>query len=161
MKLVKMDLPANTGNGGGKFLKIEIGQSVSGVFRGEPITFYQRWPRGGNKEVSQEPKPGFDPRFKVNFVVYEDGKFVAKIFDFNVAVYNQMADINEAYDLESIKCRIGRVAAGKGSHYMVLPLIKEAIPPKALKDIEAVELHSLGEQAPTPGTGEFGSEIPF
>jgi hypothetical protein len=168
MKLQKIDMPARSGNGGGKFLKLDIGESVTGVFRGEPHMFYQKWPRGGNKETSDVPKPGFDPRFKVNLVVHEDGKFVPKIFEYPVPVNNQMADIQDAYDITTIKCKISRVASGKGSIYMVLPMIKEPISAKAMKEIEAVPLYSLSGQSapPQPGVAwgddeDAGSEPEF
>jgi hypothetical protein len=154
MQTQKRDVPAGTGSGGGKFLKIEVGQSVTGVFRGETVSYWQKWPKGGVKEQSDIPKPGFQERFKVNFVVWEDGAFVAKIFDMNLFSYNQIADINESMDVETIKCRISRQATGKGSTYMIMPMLKEPLSPANLKAIEAVELNSLGasqQQATDPG----------
>ena len=163
MKTQKRDAPANTGTGGGKFLKIEIGQSVTGVFRGEAVSYWQKWPKGGAKETSDEPKPGFDERFKVNFVIHEEGAFVAKILDMNLALYNQMAEVNEAYDVETIKCKISRQPAGKGSIYLLLPLLKkdDAIAPKALKAIEAVELITLGAHSSTSAEVVDGKDVPF
>jgi hypothetical protein len=164
----KRDVPANTGSGGGRFLKIEIGQSANGVFRGQPVSYWQKWPKGGNKETSDIPKPGFEERFKVNFIIHEEGAFVAKILDMNLALYNQMAEVNEAYDVETIKCKISRQPAGKGSIYLLLPLLKkdDAIPAKTLAAIEAVELLPLGPapaQAPknhAPGASD-PDEVPF
>ncbi len=150
----KREVPASTGSGGGKFLKIEIGQSVKGVFRGEPQIYYRKWPKGGVKVESDVPAAGFDERYKVNFVTQEDGVFVAKIFDCNVYIYNQIADINESMDIETIKCKISRQSAGKGSTYMILPIIKEVISAKALAEIEAIELIPLGKQPPQPDTGD-------
>lgn len=160
MKLQKIDLPASTGNGGGKFLKIEIGHSVVGVFRGEPHIFYQKWPRNGTKETSDLPKPGFDPRFKVNFVVFEDGKFTSKIFEYGVSVNNQMAAINDSCDIDQIKCSISRVATGKGSNYMVLPVLKEPLSAKALAEIEKVLLHDL-DGSGLAQTETKSGEVPF
>jgi hypothetical protein len=156
VKTQKRDIPAGTGTGGGKFLKIEIGQSVNGVFRGEAMSYWQRWPKGGVKETSDEPKPGFAERFKINFVVHEEGAFISKIFDCNVQTYNQIAEINESMDIEAMKCKISRQPTGKGSMYMVLPLLKEPLKPKALAEIEATELHSLGPQANPQGDDAIG-----
>lgn len=165
MKTEKRDMPAGTGNGGGKFLKIAIGQSATGVFRGETVSYWQRWPKGGVKETSDIPKPGFEERFKVNFVVHEEGAFTAKILDMNVALYNQMAEVNEAYDVETIKCRISRQPSGKGSIYLLLPLLKkeDAIAPKTLAAIEAVELIPLGPSAAPSqdAPADSGEGLPF
>ncbi len=150
MKTQKRDVPAGTGSGGGKFLKIEIGHSATGVFRGETVSYWQRWPRGGNKETSDEPKVGFEERFKVNFIILEEGVFVAKILDMNLALYNQLADVNESYDAETIKCKISRQPAGKGSIYLLLPLLKETLTPKMLKQIAAAELNTLSSAKEAP-----------
>jgi hypothetical protein len=163
MQTQKRDMPAGNGSGGGKFLKVEVGQSVTGVFRGEFVSYWQKWPKGGNKETSDVEKPGFQERFKVNFVVFEDGAFVAKILDCNLFLYNQIADINESLDIETIKCKVTRQATGKGSTYFAMPVLKEPIPAKALKAIEAVELNSLGlSVAPQQqATGTEGENVPF
>jgi hypothetical protein len=162
MQTQKREMPEGAGNGGGKFLKIAIGQNATGVFRGEPVSYWQKWPKGGVKETSETQKPGFEERFKVNFVIHEEGVFTAKILDMNLALYNQMAEINEAYDIETIKCKISRQPSGKGSIYLLLPLLKESIPAKALKQIEAVELIPLGP-APSQSApaNENTDEIPF
>ena len=160
MQTQKRDAPM--GMGGGKFLKLEVGQSVSGVFRGEIKSYWQNWPKGGTKETSDVAKPGFQERFKVNFVVYEEGAFVAKIFDLNLFTYNQIATINESMDIETIKCTISRQATGKGSTYFIMPNLKEPLKPVALEAIGKVPLVPIGqmpaqEQAP----GDDNGELPF
>lgn len=161
MKTQKRDIPAGTGTGGGKFLKIEVGQSVAGVFRGEPQSFWQKWPKGGNKETSDVPKPGFDERFKINFVINDpELGLVAKIFECNLFVYNQIAEINESMDIEAMTCKISRQQSGKGSTYFIMPNLKEKIQPKALAAIEAVELNHLGGEA-GPQSETKSDEVPF
>lgn len=155
MKTQVRDMPQGSG-GGGKFLKIEVGQSVSGVFRGETVSYWQKWPKGGTKELSDIPKPGFQERFKVNFIVYEEGAFVAKIFDCSLATYNQIATINESMDVETIKCTVSRQATGKGSSYFVMPNLKEPLKPAQLKAVSEVELNTLNQSSPplqATGTG--------
>lgn len=160
MKTQVREMPQGSGSGGGKFLKMEVGQSVSGVFRGETVSYWQKWPRGGVKETSDIPKPGFQERFKVNVVIHEEGQFIAKIFDCSLATYNQIATINESMDIETIKCTISRQPAGKGSAYFVMPNLKEPLKPAQLKSIEAVELNSLAQGTIAPSQdmaagGEF------
>lgn len=161
MKTQKREVPAGTGNGGGKFLKIEIGQSVNGVFRGDPQVYWRKWPKGGVKVESDVEQEGFEERYKVNFVINEGGVPTPKIFDMNLYTYNQLADINESYDVETIKVKISRQPTGKGSTYLLLPLLKEPIPPSFLKQLESIELIEL-KRGDTPApTGNFDSEIPF
>lgn len=159
MKTQVRDMPQGSG-GGGKFLKIEVGQSVSVVFRGETVSYWQKWPKGGMKELSDIPKPGFQERFKVNAVVFEDGAFVAKIFDCSLATYNQIATINESMDIETVKCTVTRQATGKGSAYFVMPNLKEPLKPQALKQVSEVALHDLSGQA-APLAAVSGEDLPF
>lgn len=132
------------GNGdGGNYLKIEDNSSVNGILRGDVLKFYQLWPQGGDKQVFDKPTLGASPRFKVNFIVHEDGKFCAKVWEFPPTVSNMLADIAEAYDLTQTKIKISKHKQGKKTSYMILPLANEKLSPKVLKEINAVELNTL------------------
>ncbi len=159
MKITKRDIPA--GNGSSMFLKIKDGESVKGIFRGEPYEFFQVWENGRSRMVEPNNPEG-KSRFRCNFIVQEDGKFVAKTFEFGLTVYNQMADINEEYELETTKVKISRRGSGKDTEWSLLPLLKEPIPPKVLKEIEAVQLNVL-EQKPQQqaDSANFDGEPPF
>lgn len=151
---------------GGNFIKLESGQSVTGVFRGDVLEFYQSWPKGGEKQVSLEPFEGGKLRMKANFVVHEGGKFVAKIFEFPVRVNNMLADIASEYDLNKTKIKLTRQGEGKNTNWMILPITKEPLSAKQLKEIAAVELNILGEAAHRPEAIEDaesadGEEAPF
>jgi hypothetical protein len=130
--------------GPSKFLKIPDGQSVNGVFRGEIHTFYNKWVNGKGQEVGPD-EPGAKPRFKLNFVTYENGAFIAKIFEFPQTVYNQLADIHEVYPLDKTKVQITRRGTGTDTVYMILPLVapKDVLSPGLLQQIEAVQLNVL------------------
>jgi hypothetical protein len=163
-------MPKNDGNGGA-YLKLEDGTAVTGVFRGEVFEFFQIWPYGGDKQVFATRVPGSSSRFKINFVTQEGGKFVAKVWEIGLSVYNQLADIAEEYDLEVTKVKITRRGEGKATNYMVLPLIKEKIPKAAMAEIEAVKLNALDAHlapVPTPPGkfddetgGDDSEEVPF
>lgn len=141
--------------GGGNFLKFESGQEMTGVFRGEPLEFYQAWPKGGDKKVALEPFPGAKLRFKCNFVVHEGGKFTAKVFEFGVRLNNQLADIAEEYDLSKTKIKIKRQGSGKETSWSIMPIAREPLSAKQLKEIEAVELNVLDDtQAPAAEVSE-------
>lgn len=151
MRLTKREGPKSEGNGPSNYLKVGDGQKVSGVFRGECHEFWQVWPQGGQKQVFADPTPGASNRFKANFVVHEDGKFVAKVFEFGLTFYNQLAEIGENYDLETTKIQISRRGLGKATQWMVLPL--GPVDKKALPLIEATPLNilnggQLSESAP-------------
>lgn len=133
----------NSDEGGGSFLKIEDGQSVTGVFRGNVHKYYQLWPQGGEKKVSDEPFPGAQLRFKANFVVYENKQFVAKIFDFVANTNNSLANLSKVCDVRKTKVMITRNGMGKKTTYTVLPVLNEPITEEQLKKIEAVELNLL------------------
>jgi hypothetical protein len=71
---------------------------------------------------------------------------VAKIFDFPISVYEQLAEINKEYDLEKIKIKISRKGSGMGdTEWNVLPLLsqKDVLTPAILAQIEAVPLNIL------------------
>lgn len=171
MKFPKKAAPMNEGISAANYLKIGDGQSVTGVPRGEVFEFFQKWPQGGQKEVFLVPTSGATPRYKINVVVHEDGKFAAKVFEFGTSVYNQFAEIADNFDMEKTKIKISRKGSGKNTEWFILPL--GAVEPKALKSIALVELNSFapkvddaGDTGKTPWSGsddETGgaSGVPF
>ncbi len=160
MKFTKRSALASEGTSAANYLKILDGQSVTGVPRGEVFEYWQKWPQGGMKEVFAVPTMGASSRFKINVVVQEDGKFVAKVFDFGPRVYNQLADIAEELDLTKTKIKISRRGSAKNTEWNIFPL--GTVEGKALTAIEAVELNKLGASGSTPApAADDGGELPF
>lgn len=158
MKFNKREVSSGgTSEGGNLFLKIKDGDKVNGVCMGEIYEFRTLWDNGKSTVVTE----GGKPRFRVNFIVYEDGKFVAKIWEFGVKVYNQLADLHDVYPLDVTKVRISRTGSTKdNTSYQVLPLVsdKDKLTPAKLKEIEAVELVSLKhQQGQSPGNTQSPS----
>lgn len=157
--------------GGGPYLKIEDNSSVIGVVRGEVLEFYQIWPKGGDKQMFDSPTPGASPRFRVNFIVYEEKRFTAKIWEYPPTVSNMLADIADSYNLETTKIKISKTKQGKQTTYMILPLAgeKDRLSEKTVKEIAAVNLNILsirpsaqGDQPPEYPSGHDSREdIPF
>lgn len=167
MKLPKRSAPISEGNGSNLFLRLKDGESITGICRGEVYTFFNRW-TGKTSEVVSEDAEGAKPRYRVNFVTVEEGVLVAKIWEFPNAVLEQLEGINDEYPLEKTKIKITRRGTGTDTIYMILPLLKEPISPKAMKEIEAVHMNILEhKQKPSTETREQKDqyfeeeEVPF
>lgn len=158
MKFTKREVQSGE-KGSNLFLKLADGQSVTGVLRGENYEFYNKW-INGKSQLTTADDPEGKSRFRANFVTVEDGRLTAKIWEFPLTVYNQLADIAEEYDLEKTKIKITRRGTGTDTVYMILPLLKEPISAKAIKEIEAVKLNIL-EHKPKNEPPAFGQEHQF
>lgn len=148
------DLPQETS--GGSFVKIGAGESVIGVFRGEPHDFRQHWV-GDRSEIclggssgdgcvhcANGIRPTF--RFRINFMVKEGNAYIAKIFEQGRRVYDQLKGLHADYDLEQTVVKISRQGSGKDDTvYSVLPLPppKGSLSKEALSAIKDVKLHDL------------------
>lgn len=141
MKFRKLELQENSG----KFLRIKSGESIKGVFRGEIYEFMIKW-ENNKSHVVENLDLTKNNRFKLNFVVFEEGRFIAKIWEFSQTVYNTLSSIAEEYPLEKTKVKITRQGVGTETTYHILPLLNEPLGPQALSQIEAVELAFLGTQ---------------
>lgn len=156
------------------FLKIEAGQSVEGVFRGDPVDFYQHWPKGGEKSICSGSgcpscaagvKRNF--RFLINFVMKENAAYVAKVWEQSGTVYDDMRGLHESgYDLEKTVVRITRKGNGKDTTYHIVPKPDGKLTPATEKAIAAVKLNELGqgasESTPAREPGEDAQEeAPF
>lgn len=158
-KLIKRDVPKHEGNGTSNYLKISDGKSATGVFRGEIFEFWQSWPKGGTKQIFDEPTAGASSRFRFNFVTREDGKAIAKVWEFGLTVYNMLAEISENFDLETTQIKITRRGTDKNTQWMIIPL--GAIPAAGLKEVSAVPLNILNGRDNTPPLPDESERIPF
>jgi hypothetical protein len=164
MNIPKREIPIGNNASGDLFLKLGDGESKIGVCRGDLYEFFQVWENNRSRLVKPD-EPGAKSRFRLNFVSYEDGKFVARIWEFGLMVYNQLADINEEYPLEKTKLKVTRKGKGTDTVYMILPMLKEPISAKGLKDLDGVTLNVLvhPEKSESKGTfeSEMDEELPF
>lgn len=133
------------------YLKIAEGQPVIAVLRGELHTFFKRW-HEGKSEVVVEGTPGGKRKFSVNAVIYENGGFVAKVWEFSGPVYDQLYEINEEYPLSQIKIKITRKGQKLDTEYKILPLLKDEdkLTTEILNAINAVPLNILDKPAQSP-----------
>ena len=128
--------------GSSLFLKLKDGESATGVFRGEIFEFYSKWV-GNRSQVTNALDQEGKARFRLNFVMKDGGRFTAKIWEFGVAVYNQLGEINEEYPLEETKVKITRRGTSTETTYTILPLLKDKISDAAKKEIELTPLNIL------------------
>lgn len=146
MNFNKRETP--TGGQSHLFIKFKDGESKTGIFRGEVYEFHQIW-ENGKSQIVNEDHPQAKSRFRANFVVFEDGRFTPKIFEFGLGVYNQLAEIAEEYKIEEIKVKITRRGTGMDTTWMILPLLKEPISAKIMNEIESIPLNPLEHKPPT------------
>lgn len=158
----KRDLPES---GGKNYLKLKSGESITGIFMGEPYEFYSLWEQGKPREVpAGTPGAGF--RFRINFVVKEGGVYVPKIFEQGVTVYKQLDEINTEYPLETTVIKISRSGSSiSDTTYSLLPLLNKPIDAQTMAHLRTIELHDLGtkksdyrQEDPMP---QASDEIPF
>lgn len=138
---------ANHGSGGGnRFLKLKDGESVVGVFRGEIYEFHTKWVNGKSLPAAADD-PEAKTRFRANIVINENGKPMAKIFEFAYPVFEQMAMINKKRgDITKIKIDISRIGEGTQTKYILMP----SADPVNLRALDNIELHILNKNDEIP-----------
>jgi len=157
-------------------LSLKDGEAVKGVFRGDPHPFRQHWVdgsstfcpgKGGNCQLcAAGDKSSF--RFRINFVLQENGAWVAKVWEQGWKAYQDLKSLHESdYDLEKTVVKISRRGSGKNdTAYTVLPVPNGVLGQKDLAAVSAVPLHDLSprDKAETEDDGEpehTEDDIPF
>jgi hypothetical protein len=145
VKFTKREITSSGGASSDKFLKLKDGESIIGVFRGEVYEFYQIWENGKSKVVDKGIQ-GAKSRFRLNFI---DKDLKAKVFEFGLTIYNQLADIADDYNLEQTALKISRRGAGTDTVYMLIPA-KEQPSAAMMAKIQAVPLNILEHKDAKP-----------
>lgn len=170
MKFSKKEIKSDGGSH--LYLRVKDGESVNVILRGEIHEFRIKWENGKSIEIPESDSSRMN-RFRLNAVIYENGAFVAKLWEFGLTVYNQLSDINDVYPLEKTKIRVSRKGTGTDTTYMLLPMLNEPLSQGALKSIEAVKLNvlnakpkqeskSLYDDYASPDTPSYDDEpLPF
>jgi hypothetical protein len=128
--------PRARGLGKDNFLKLNDGEEVTGIFKGEPYTYRRHWinQRGVECEgvgtcqycAAENQKPEKDRafpsfRFRINFVTTKDGKWVSKIFEGGGELYDQLVKIDQKFDLSKTVVDLSRSGTKQNTKYSVLP----------------------------------------
>jgi hypothetical protein len=109
---------------GGMFVKIKDGESIEGVFRGEPYTYYSAFK---DPNEYQHWSEGKSFRFKISFLVKEGEEWKAKIFQQGSRVAKDLLAVKEEYGLDNV-FKIKRTGSDKDdTKYSIL--FKRALTP--------------------------------
>lgn len=134
---------------GGVYIKINDGESIEGVFRGEPYIFYSDF---NSKKESEFAFGDAKFRFRINFLVYdkETDTFIPKILERGSLFAEQVFVAKDEYGLDSI-FKITRKGSGlKTVHNL---LFKKPLTNDQLKKVVAVELLDLKRKSKNNGSG--------
>ena len=151
---------------GGKFLKlVSKAPPVKGVIQGDPYLFESHYLGQGQR--SQEctgegclncGKVGRpSEKFRVNFLMTENGVYVSKIFEGNYKSYNDLrAMLDAGLDLSATVLQLSKSGEGKQTVVSIIPLGQ--LNEKQLEQIRQVSLHPLNS---TTRTTTPDDSVPF
>ena len=133
------------------YLKIADGETVRGVFAGEPHKFYCNWKDNRSTECPGRNicaecisglKAGF--RFEINFIIKENGTYSAKIWEQGWRTFEALMGFNEGgYPLESHQMKITRTGSGKNTAYNIMPIPDGKLNDKQQKALSEVKLNEF------------------
>lgn len=147
-----MKFPEKSGGGVKNLVKLKAGESIIGVFRGDPHVVWKHWE---NNRGYLCTGPGCEPctrkkasyRLQVNFVTKENGVLVAKVFEQGYRFQKTLEALNSEYPLESHMVKITRTGNGTDTSYSVMPVQNSLLTKKLEAEIAKVELNALGPVA--------------
>lgn len=140
----------------GNFMKLEDGQRVKGVFRGDPKIFRTHWIGGRShlctgRDTCEHCKAGDKSKFRflINFVSKVDGVWMAKVFEQGYGVYKDLKEMHENdYDLENTCITLSRSGKGTDTRYSIIPTKNNGdLKPADFKALGAVPLNPLSDDA--------------
>jgi hypothetical protein len=130
-------------SGSGLFVQLKDGEELVGVFVGEPRCYYYDFQ---SKREEAEYFPGSQFKFKIPFVVKENGTFVAKIFNSGSDSRDQLVDLIEEHGQDCLYKIKGKSEYAKGlNRNYIKPIIfyKGPVDPEMLAQAHAVKLPPL------------------
>jgi hypothetical protein len=131
---------ASEGGGGGVFIKLKDGDSVEGVFQGEPHCFYRIY---GDKAMAEHENyvEGSSFRFKINMLVKEGDKFEPKILEQGTKLAKRIRKYTQEYGMDYV-FKVEREGSTKdNTEYHLFP--KRAISASEKEELEKIELWPL------------------
>lgn len=153
------------------FLKLKNDKdSAVGVFRGDIYDYKQHWATG--KKSLPCTGPGCQEclvkapslRFRVNFIVNENGVPTAKIFEQGTKVYKQLRELDKEWPIEKNFLKITRNGTGTDTTYSVMPIQNSQVTADKEKMLSEVKLNDLEvtQSESTSQESQYNEmEIPF
>lgn len=160
--------PQSDGGSGLPFLKLKDGESVFGVFKGEPLEGYLNWETKKWTPIG-EPRPqGSNYRFRVNFITKEGAAYIAKVWEQgsfqadNIQKTQKTAMRFMKKNIDEVVVVISRRGSGKDDTEYDIEIAETQPSESSWKVINQVKLNDLGggaKPSATP-TDEFGEPPP-
>lgn len=144
MKFIKLREHQKSSGGGNLYVKIGDGESLTVVPRGEIFGFRVNWDGGKAVEIPEANPANFN-RFKMNVIVSDNGVYSARIWEFGIVIYNQLAAYSEEMDLTKTKIKVSRKGLSKATEWLLIPL--GPVKSTEIVNIESVKLNILGSRA--------------
>jgi len=164
MKFPPRQQAGEGGEGGGGYLRLKDGESVTGILRGDIHVFYAIGFGADTRVVG--PGQGGKRKYRHAFVVKEGQGYAAKIWEFGPKIYDSLSALEAGgWDLQKTLLTINRTGSTKeNTKYTVTPNRQEPSE-AALNAITALELPTLahGERAAAAGasSAQDSEGLPF
>jgi hypothetical protein len=156
MSWQKMKKAKEEGGSGGLYITLKDGDSIEGVFRGEPYCFYQKFQEKTEYESWSE---GRSFKFKINFIIKEGDKFIAKIYRGGATVRDALLMSKEEYGLDCI-FKIKRMGSSKeDTTYSVL--FKSNLTPEQKAQIDSIKLYEFKKNSVVNEEPIGEEDVPF
>lgn len=146
-----MNFPEIESQGSTKsFVKVGDGNSVIGVFKGDPEIFYQVFENGKYKVVPKSDASGVF-RFSINFITKEDGKLVAKLFQGNWHDLKALKALHDEFNLEETYVKVSQTGERQNKRMSFMPMTKQKPDQALFKAVELQDAKPRSNQAANVG----------
>lgn len=129
-------------SGGGDFLKVEVGQTVTLAVIGEPV-----------KLTKPGFNPGDKPRRRVYALAYNFAERKVKVWDMAASTFEDVKAVHREAPVTKHAIKLSRVGAGQATEWKVVAVVKP-IPAETLALIAAAPTPDLLAIAEATGTVE-------
>lgn len=128
-----------------EFVSLKDGQSVVGIFAGDPIFFRQVWKQGEEKRILPMTASEGARRFRMNFLVKKNGEWSPMILENGPMLYSQIEEENSMRPLEHSVVKLSRKGSGLDTRWD-LRFVQE-VPEDARGDLAKIKLLDLDPHA--------------
>jgi hypothetical protein len=122
------------------FINLKDGDSVVGVFRGEPYCFYKEKYPSQSKVEYDEYQPGRTFRFRINFIVNDGENYSARIFEGNKETSDALYECYEEKGLDAVY-KIKRKGSQQLTKYYIT--FQSALSGGPLEKIKSIQVAPL------------------